>query len=381
MSYFIAKINGDLTGLPNVPVVVENYEKVVDYSQPAFTTPIISDKELDITQLQDLNDCTPEALNQFRYVKLCELWQEEYDPDLNWTPIQIHKHYVNSNNQDDIHVSIKVTWLNGETTLQRLNPFAIRHPDLVVAYAVNNNLQDSRPFRWTKQYQDLDRSDSTFSTTNHSNEMRALINARFAAAPKYKFGVQVPVSVRHALYLDRFNGDNLWRLAIEKEIKEINSFGTFRTVTPEDNLDEYKKIPYHIVFDVKFDGRRKARLVADGNHTTMAKDDVFSGVVGLDTVRLGFQLAAMNDLLVCAADVGSAFLYGYTKEKVYVIAGPEFGALQGKPLIIYRGLYGLRTSAARFHEHLAEKIREFGFQPSKADPDLYFRDRGQGHYE
>ena len=384
LSYFTAKIQGTLDGIPSVPVVIQNYEQVIASNEDDKNNiPSKYDKHTPLSseKFVDLNECSPEAMDQFRYVKLCELWQEEEDRDLNWTPIQIQKHYVNRNNRDDVHVAIKVTWLNGESTIQRLNAFAVEHPDLVVAYAVNNDLQDSRPFRWTKMYQELDKKDTSFSAIHGSEEMKALMNSRFSAAPKYKFGVQVPISLRHALYLDRLNGDNLWRIAIDKEINEINSFGTFRETTPEDNLDEYKKIPYHIVFDVKFDGRRKARLVADGNHTTMGKDDIYSGVVGLDTVRLGFQLAAMNDLLVCAADVGTAFLYGYTKEKVYVIAGPEFGALKGKPLIIHRGIYGLRTSAARFHEHLALTIRKLGFLPSKADTDLYYRDTGGDTYE
>ena len=49
----------------------------------------------------------------------------------------------------------------------------------------------------------------------------------------------------------------------------------------------------------------------------------------MDTVRLAFTIAAMNGLEVCATDIGNAFLYGLTCEKVYVIAGPEFGELQG----------------------------------------------------
>ena len=366
LSYFAAKIQGTLGGLPNVPVVIPNYEQVVDsVDRNTIPSKFRKDTQIGTETFVDLNECSQEALDQFRYVKLCELWQEEEDRDLNWTPIQIHKHYVNRNNPDDVHVAVKVTWLNGESTIQRLNAFAVEHPDLVVAYAVNNDLQDSRAFRWTRKYQDLDRKDTSFAALRDSDEMRALMNSRFGAAPKYKFGVQVATSMRHALYLDRINGDNLWCVAIDKEINEINSFGVFREVTPSDDLSEYKRIPYHIVFDVKFDGRCKARLVADGNHTTMDKEDIYSGVVGLDTIRLGFQLAAMNDLLVCAADVGTAFLYGYTKEKVYVIAGPEFGALQGKPLIIHRGLYGLRTSAARFHEHLALVIRKLGLYHQK----------------
>ena len=77
-----------------------------------------------------------------------------------------------------------------------------------------------------------------------------------------------------------------------------------------------------MVFDVKFDLRRKARLVLGGNWTEPPKEDIYSGVVGMDTIRLGFQIAAMNGLKVCAADVGNAFLYGKTREKVYIVAGP-----------------------------------------------------------
>ena len=66
--------------------------------------------------------------------------------------------------------------------------------------------------------QELDRKDTSFATLRDSPETRALMNSHFSAAPKYKFGVQVPSSLRHALYLDRINGDNLWRIAIDKEI-------------------------------------------------------------------------------------------------------------------------------------------------------------------
>ena len=62
-------------------------------------------------------------------------------------------------------------------------------------------------------------------------------------------------------------------------------------------------------------------------------------------------------------------------------AGPEFGELEGQPLIIHRGIYGLRSSAARFHERLALSIRRLGFLPSKADPDLYYRKGSDDHYE
>ena len=68
--------------------------------------------------------------------------------------------------------------------------------------------------------------------------------------------------------------------------------------------------------------------------------------MSIETIRVAFVLAAMNNLDVCAADVSTAFLYGKTKVKVYVIAGEEFGEHRGKRMLIDKGLYGLASSAA-----------------------------------
>ena len=49
-------------------------------------------------------------------------------------------------------------------------------------------------------------------------------------------------------------------------------------------------------------------------------------------------------------------------------------------MIIDKGLYGLKTSSARFHESLSAKLHNMGFSPSKADFDLWIRLIGN-HYE
>ncbi|HEY9297802.1 MAG TPA: reverse transcriptase domain-containing protein, partial [Phormidium sp.] len=143
----------------------------------------------------------------------------------------------------------------------------------------------------------------------------------------------------------------------------------------------YKVIPYHCIYDVKFDGRRKCRLVAGGHMTDPASEDVFSGVVSMETVRTVFIIAELNGLLIVAGDVGNAYLNSKTKEQVAIKAGPEFPPeLQGLWLLIYKALYGLKSSSARFHEHLSVTLRKLGFTPSKADPDLWIKDKGD-HYE
>jgi hypothetical protein len=44
-----------------------------------------------------------------------------------------------------------------------------------------------------------------------------------------------------------------------------------------------------MVFDVKYNLRLKERLVAGGNWTVNDKDDIYSGVVRMDTVKIGFS--------------------------------------------------------------------------------------------
>ena len=112
----------------------------------------------------------------------------------------------------------------------------------------------------------------------------------------------------------------------------------------------------------------------------MDKEDAYSGVVSMETIRVAFLLAAMNDLEICAADISTAFLYGKTRERVYICGGKEFGKNQGKVYLIDKGLYDLQPSAARFHDKLASSLRKMGYKPCKADFDLWMCDKDD-HYE
>ena len=41
----------------------------------------------------------------------------------------------------------------------------------------------------------------------------------------------------------------------------------------------------------------------------------------MEALQIGFMIAKLNGLQVCAGDIGNAFLYGQTREKVFIIAG------------------------------------------------------------
>ena len=89
--------------------------------------------------------------------------------------------------------------------------------------------------------------------------------------------------------------------------------------------NDYQEIPLLWTFDVKFDGCHQAHCFAGGHVTSDLNEDLYTGVVDLEKVQIAFAAAVLMDLKVVAADVGSAYLEAYTIEKVYVIAGPEFG--------------------------------------------------------
>ena len=104
--------------------------------------------------------------------------------------------------------------------------------------------------------------------------------------------------------------------------------------------------------------------------------DSYSSVVQLRSMRIAIAIGELNGLKLGVGDVSCAYLEAYTQEKVYFIAGPEFGDLEGHTMIMVKALYGLRTSGARFHETFASTLEAMGFKPCIADPDVWLRDAG-----
>ena len=154
--------------------------------------------------------------------------------------------------------------------------------------------------------------------------------------------------------LDEKNGNKRWQEAIDIELAQIDEYKTFQdlgkgTAAPPG----YKKISVHLVFDVKHDGRHKARQVADGHLTDVPIKSVYSGVISLrwHSTMLLF-IAELNNLQCYGTDIGNAYLKAKTKEKLYIMAGPEFGDREGHTLVVYKALYGLKI----FRKKVAREI-------------------------
>jgi hypothetical protein len=159
------------------------------------------------------------------------------------------------------------------------------------------------------------------------------------------YGFEIPRSYDDAIRLDKLHGNDKWQGETKLEMDQLHEYDTFhdkgKGTTPG---EEFKKIRVHLVYACKHDGRYKARLCANGNLTEILVNSVYSGVVSLKSLHTVIFLAELNGLKTWATDIGNAYLEAETSEKVFIIAGPESGELEGHTLVIFKALYGLRSS-------------------------------------
>lgn len=255
---------------------------------------------------------------------------------------------------------LEVQWKDGSTSWIPLKDLKESNPIEVAEYAVANKIAEEPAFAWWVRH-----------VLRKRNRFIGKVKSKYWSRT-HKYGIELPKTAQQALAIDKRTGTDFWRLAIEKEMANVMTAFEFR----DDDIMPvgYKEIPCHMIFDVKMDLTRKARLVAGGHKTDPPKESVYSSVVSRDSVRLAFLIAALNDLDILSADVQNAYLNAPTKEKVWTRAGIEFGPDDaGRPVLIVQALYGLKSSGARWRDHMAATLREAGFTSCLADPDVWMR--------
>ena len=267
--------------------------------------------------------------------------------------------------------NVMLEWEGGEITAKPLNLIAKDDPITCAIYAKENNLLEKEGW---KRFKSIARREKKFTRMAKQAFLRS-----FRSSPKYKYGHEVPRDYEDAIRLDRINRNDKWDQATKTELGQINDYAVLKDVGHKRTASipqGYKKIRVHLVYDVKHDGRFKARLVADGHLTDAPLESVYSGVVTIRGFRIVMFLAELNGLEFWSTDVGNAYLESETTEKVYIIGGPEFGELAEHVLIVVKALYGLKSSGQQWHDRLHDCLIELGFTPSKAEPDIWMKRNG-----
>ena len=166
-------------------------------------------------------------------------------------------------------------WEDGNSSWVSLNDMKDSYPLETAEYSVMNKISTEPAFAWW---------------VPHAFQKRSRIINKVKS--KYwkcthEYGIRLPHSVEEAFRIDEETGTGFWRMAIEKEMKNV--MPAFEFCDDDKMPVGYEKIQCHMVFDVKIgDLTRKARFCANGNETDPPKESTFSTVVSRDSVRLFF---------------------------------------------------------------------------------------------
>ena len=105
----------------------------------------------------------------------------------------------------------------------------------------------------------------------------------------YEFGYLIPRDYKHALELDKLNGNSRWYDATKKELDQLNEYQVLidpgrakydpKSKRITNAPQGHQIINAHLVLACKHDGHHKARLVAGGHLTPDPVDSICSGVV------------------------------------------------------------------------------------------------------
>ncbi|KAF8824317.1 hypothetical protein HHX47_DHR8000004 [Lentinula edodes] len=165
-----------------------------------------------------------------------------------------------------------------------------------------------------------------------------------------------------------------WLKACQEELEALKRRGTFELM---DRPADRKVIKNRWVFDIKSDGRKKARLVVKGFSQIegLDYDQVFSPVVRFETVRLLLALTALNNWYLTGLDVRNAYLYGVLHETIYM-EQPEGFRIKGKEdkvLLLRKALYGLKQAGLVWWRTLDSYMKTLGFKRLSSDAGIFIR--------
>ena len=110
------------------------------------------------------------------------------------------------------------------------------------------------------------------------------------------------------------------------DVVQLDEYDKFRDLDKDaPSLVGHKRIQVRLFNDVKHYGCHKARSVAVGHLTNVTVKIVYSWVVSSRGIRLLVFLADINETEMRGTYIGNTYPEANTIDKVYIIAGTDFG--------------------------------------------------------
>jgi hypothetical protein len=166
-----------------------------------------------------------------------------------------------------------------------------------------------------------------------------------------------------------------WKEACLSEINSLYANNTWHLVDPPPGA---KVLPCRWLFRLKTDAngntvRYKCRLVAGGHRQKEGVDfdQTFAPTGRNTTQRVLLAVAGSNSWKVRQLDVSTAFLHGEIDTDVYMQQPEGFGDGTNRVCKLDKCLYGLKQAPRAWYHKLTSHLREMGFRPAVADPNLW----------
>ena len=174
--------------------------------------------------------------------------------------------------------NVLIAWETGEITFEPLSVIAADDPITCAAYAKQKNLYNLDQWKCIRH---LIKKEKQLTRAIKQSKIRLVRHAK-----KSMFGFLIPRNHSEALEFDKANKNSKWYDATKAELDSIHSHEVFqkhekvkydKQKKVVNAPPEYQKIRVHLIFAVKYDGRHKARLVADGHLTPEPVESIYSG--------------------------------------------------------------------------------------------------------
>ncbi|KAI1001348.1 hypothetical protein K3495_g6851, partial [Podosphaera aphanis] len=194
-----------------------------------------------------------------------------------------------------------------------------------------------------------------------------------------------PTSVSEVISLEQaMNEDRQgWIIAIIKELKALESTGTFTLMTGSPpngrKLITSKLVLRHKQATNSTENFMKARIVARGFQQEAGLDysETFASVVRYNTLRIILAIAAVRDLEIDSVDIDTAFLNPQLREETYMELPPMFKLLDPSAsksthfLRLNKSLYGLKQAPHEWFMMVKSFFQSLGMKSGDSDPNLF----------
>lgn len=172
-----------------------------------------------------------------------------------------------------------------------------------------------------------------------------------------------------------------WHAAMLEELLALKKHNVY---TLCDLPPGRKAIKTRWVFDIKTDGRYRARLVAKGFSQIegLDYDEIFSPVVRFETVRTILALSALEGWTIELLDVKTAFLYGELDKEIYMEQPQGFTAPGKERMVcrLHKAIYGLKQASRAWWLQLDKSLKQIRFKRIHSDAGLFVAQHSDGSY-